>query len=98
MDRVKRSGPMKINPLNRIDTVYQAYQKQQQPNRAEATKQPQTEKVELSSEAQLQIQKEKAAKIEQLKSQIANGTYKVDSEKLADKLLSAWKSGANINE
>jgi negative regulator of flagellin synthesis FlgM len=88
---------MKINPLNRIDTVYQAYQKQQ-PNRSEATKQPQTEKVELSSEAQLQIQKEKDAKIEQLKAQIANGTYKVDSEKLADKLLSAWKSGAKIDE
>lgn len=88
---------MKINPLNRIDTAYQAYQKQQ-PNRAEATKRPPTEKVELSNEAQLQIQKEKDAKIEQLKAQIANGTYKVDSEKLADKLLSAWKSGAKIDE
>jgi negative regulator of flagellin synthesis FlgM len=89
---------MKINPINRIDTAYQAYQKQQQPNRTEAAKQPQADKVELSSEAQLQIQKEKDAKIELLKSQIANGTYKVDSEKLADKLLSAWKSGAKIDE
>jgi negative regulator of flagellin synthesis FlgM len=89
---------MKINPINRIDTAYQAYQKQQQPKRAEETKQAQTDKVELSSEAKLQIQKEKDARIEQLKSQIANGTYKVDSEKLADKLLSAWKSGAKFDE
>jgi negative regulator of flagellin synthesis FlgM len=89
---------MKINPINRIDTVYQAYKKQHQPSRPEGTKQAQTDKVELSSEAQLQIQKEKDMKIEQLKNQIANGTYKVDSEKLADKLLSAWKSGAKIDE
>ncbi|MFS0775117.1 flagellar biosynthesis anti-sigma factor FlgM [Neobacillus sp. 3P2-tot-E-2] len=89
---------MKINPINRLDAAYQAYQKNNQPKREEVTTKQQAEKVELSSEAKLQIQKEKDAKIEQLKSQIANGTYKVDSEKLADKLLSAWKSGAKIDE
>ncbi|WP_342429520.1 flagellar biosynthesis anti-sigma factor FlgM [Neobacillus sp. FSL H8-0543] len=88
---------MKINPINRLD-AYQAYQKNNQLNRTEENKKVQADKVELSSEAQLQIQKEKDAKIEQLKNQIANGTYKVDSEKLADKLLSAWKSGAKIDE
>lgn len=89
---------MKINPINRLDAAYQAYQKNNQPKREEVTNKPQADKVELSSEAKLQIQKEKDAKIEQLKNQIANGTYKVDSEKLADKLLSAWKSGAKIDE
>lgn len=89
---------MKINPINRIDVTYQAYQKNNQPNRTEENKKIQADKVELSSEAQLQIQKEKEAKIEQLKNQIANGTYKVDSEKLADKLLTFWKSGAKIDE
>ncbi|WP_462410715.1 flagellar biosynthesis anti-sigma factor FlgM [Neobacillus sp. Marseille-QA0830] len=88
---------MKINPINRIDAAYQAYQKNQQP-RTEEKKEAQTDKVELSSEAKLQIQKDKEAKIEQLKAQIANGTYKVDSEKLAEKLLSVWKSGAKIDE
>lgn len=89
---------MKINPINRLDAAYQAYQKNNQPKREEATNKLQSDKVELSTEAKLQIQKEKDAKIEQLKNQIANGTYKVDSEKLADKLLSAWKSGAKIDE
>ena len=89
---------MKINPINRLDTAYQAYKKNIHPKREEVSNKLSTEKVELSSEAKLQIQKEKEAKIEQLKSQIANGTYKVDSEKLADKLLSARKSGAKIDE
>lgn len=90
---------MKINPVNRIDAAYQAYQKNnQQPNRGEGTKKVQIDKVELSSEAQLQIQKDKEAKLEQLKSQIANGSYRVDSEKIADKLLSFWKTGSKIDE
>lgn len=89
---------MKINPINRIDATYQAYQKNKQANRTEENKKVLADKVELSPEAQLQIQKEKEARIEELKNQIANGTYKVDSEKLADKLLSFWKSGAKIDE
>lgn len=89
---------MKINPINRIDAVYQAYQKHNQPTKAEDTKKTQTDQVELSNEAKLQLQKEKAARIEQLKAQIDSGTYKVDSEKLAEKLLASWKSGATIDE
>jgi negative regulator of flagellin synthesis FlgM len=89
---------MKINPINRIEATYQAYQKNTQQNRTEENKKVLADKVELSPEAQLQIQKEKEARIEELKKQIANGTYKVDSEKIADKLLSFWKSGAKIDE
>jgi negative regulator of flagellin synthesis FlgM len=89
---------MKINPINRIDATYQAYQKNTHQNRTEENKKVLADKVELSPEAQLQIQKEKEARIEELKNQIANGSYKVDSEKLADKLLSFWKSGAKIDE
>lgn len=88
---------MKINPVNRIDAAYQAYRKNQ-PSRTEGTKKDKVDTVELSSEAQLQLQKDKELRIQQLKSQIENGTYKVDSEKIADKLISLWKSGANLDE
>ncbi|WP_316570338.1 flagellar biosynthesis anti-sigma factor FlgM [Neobacillus sp. YIM B06451] len=88
---------MKINPFNRIDAAYQAYRKNQ-PSRTEGTKKDKVDTVELSSEAQLQIQKDKELRIQQLKSQIENGTYKVDSEKIADKLISLWKSGAKLDE
>lgn len=89
---------MKINPINRIDAVYQAYQKNNQPAKPEDAKKVKTDQLELSDEARLQLQKEKDLKIEQLKAQIENGTYKVDSEKLAEKLLAFWKSGARIDE
>lgn len=89
---------MKINPINRIDAVYQAYQKNNQPAKAEDAKKVKTDQLELSDEARLQLQKEKDLKIEQLKAQIESGTYKVDSEKLAEKLLAFWKSGARIDE
>ncbi|RDU35914.1 flagellar biosynthesis anti-sigma factor FlgM [Neobacillus piezotolerans] len=88
---------MKINPSNRIDAAYQAYRKNQ-PSRAEGTKKDKVDTVELSNEAQLQIQKDKELRIQQLKSQIENGTYKVDSEKIADKLISLWNSGAKLDE
>lgn len=89
---------MKINPINRIDAVYQAYQKNNQPAKPEDAKKVKTDQLELSDEARLQLQKEKDLKIEQLKAQIESGTYKVDSEKLAEKLLAFWKSGARIDE
>ncbi|MCM3693260.1 flagellar biosynthesis anti-sigma factor FlgM [Neobacillus niacini] len=93
---------MKINqvtPVSRIGAAYQAYQKNnEQPKKAEGEKKAAFEQVEISTEAQLKLQAEKDAKIEQLKSQIANGTYRVDSEKVAEKLLAYWKSGEKINE
>ncbi|RHW33327.1 flagellar biosynthesis anti-sigma factor FlgM [Neobacillus notoginsengisoli] len=89
---------MKINPVNRIDAAYQAYRKNNQTSRPDEPKQDKVDTVELSNEAQIQLQKDKELKIQQLKSQIENGTYKVDSEKIADKLISLWKSGAKLDE
>jgi negative regulator of flagellin synthesis FlgM len=91
---------MKINQFNQYNRIgaVQAYQKTGEQAKKEAGKKPQYDQVEISSQAQQAIQKDKDARIEQLKNQIANGTYKVDSEKIAEKLLAFHKSGSQIDE
>lgn len=88
-----------VNPISRVGAAYQSYQKSnEQQKKADGEKKAQVEQVEISTEAQKQLLLEKDARIESLKNQIANGTYKVDSEKIAEKLLAYWKSGAKIDE
>jgi negative regulator of flagellin synthesis FlgM len=93
---------MKINQINQINQVgkaYQAYQKNSgQPKKTSGVKKVQFDQVELSTEAQKQLQVEKDTRIEQLKKQIESGTYRVDGEKIAEKLVAFWKSGAKIDE
>jgi negative regulator of flagellin synthesis FlgM len=91
---------MKINNYNQFNRIgaVQAYQKISEQTKQETNKKPQYDQVEISSQAQQQIQKDKDARIEQLKNQIANGTYKVDSEKIAEKFLAFYKSGSSIDE
>jgi negative regulator of flagellin synthesis FlgM len=93
---------MKINQINQISRVgaaYNAYQKNSdKPKKASDDKKVQYDQVELSIEAQQQLQLGKDEKIAKLKDQIANGTYKVDSEKVAERLLAFWNSGASLDE
>ncbi|MGJ7921970.1 flagellar biosynthesis anti-sigma factor FlgM [Neobacillus sp. LXY-4] len=84
---------MKINDVNRIN-AYQSYKNQV--NRAsnpEPVKKVQLDKIEFSSTAQEKLQVEKEKRIQDLKNQIENGTYKIDSEKIAEKLMADWKKG-----
>jgi negative regulator of flagellin synthesis FlgM len=92
---------MKINQINPISRIaQQAYQKntEQQHKKTDGEKKAQMDQIELSSEAQIQLQTEKDKKIAQLKEQIASGNYQVNSEKIAEKLLAYAKSGAKIDE
>lgn len=45
----------------------------------------------LLEEVNSQHRLERQAKVEQLKDQISTGKYKIDAEKIADKLLEWWK-------
>jgi negative regulator of flagellin synthesis FlgM len=89
---------MKINDYHRIGAAYQSYSKNNEPTKAHGIKkQDQYEKLELSDAARQQLQKEKEEKIQLLKQQVANGTYQVDSNKLADKLFAVLKNGGKAD-
>lgn len=81
-------GPYGINPyrqqLNKI---------QQQ----EQTAKKQADQVEISAAAKdLQklsaMEKERAAKVEKIRSQVESGTYKIDPRQIAEKMVAYYKS------
>jgi negative regulator of flagellin synthesis FlgM len=82
---------MKINDFSRMNAM-QLYQKQsQRTTTQEPAKKVQFDKLELSNEAKEKLNAEREAKVQSLKEQIQNGTYTVNSEKIAEKLLSLWE-------
>jgi negative regulator of flagellin synthesis FlgM len=88
---------MRIN-----DTKYGFYSYQNQPNRStinNTTKKASTSAdVSISSrgreisQAMMSEQAQRQQRIQELKQQIADGTYKVDSSKIADKMTAFWKN------
>lgn len=84
---------MRIDAYNQISQIYGMNGKIKT---AQASRTTQTDKLEISSFGRdLQIAKQAVAnspdvrtdKVEQLKSSIQNGTYNVDAESFAEKLL-----------
>jgi negative regulator of flagellin synthesis FlgM len=84
---------MKINDVSRLQGLQSYKNTINKTQQQDVTKKIQVDKVEFSQAAQEKISVEKEKRIQALKEQIQNGTYKVDSEKIAEKLLSAWSRG-----
>lgn len=87
---------MKIN--NYGNNGINPYRQQQlnKINHTEQTNQNKTDKVEISTAAKdLQqlssIESERKAKIDELKSKIDNGNYKIDSKRIAQNILKFYK-------
>ncbi|MDR4316322.1 anti-sigma factor repressor of sigma(D)-dependent transcription [Niallia circulans] len=82
---------MKINNFNPVNI--NPYKKQMEKN-VDAQNIKKEDKVEISKAA-LELQgtqdEVRLEKIQELKKQISEGTYQVDSKEVAEKILSFWK-------
>lgn len=89
---------MKINETGRVGAV-QSYQRNMETNRQEQQNKPRRkDEVSISTEAMEMLQAQERAgdparlqKIQSLKEQVSSGTYNVDADKLAEKLLPYFK-------
>jgi negative regulator of flagellin synthesis FlgM len=85
---------MKINPFN--NPRVNPYQRNaDKVNQLKESQKP-LDKVEISSQAKgmqeiSKISKERQARVEELKVQVENGTYKVDSKEIAKNMLKFYK-------
>jgi negative regulator of flagellin synthesis FlgM len=85
---------MKINPLN--NPRVNPYQRNGEKIDTLKNQQKPLDKVEISSRAKdmqemSKLSQERQAKVEELKVQVENGTYKVDSKEIAKNMLKFYK-------
>jgi negative regulator of flagellin synthesis FlgM len=84
--------------INDIKTGLYPYQNQINRNKTNISKSINSDIVDISAsgkeiyQAMKSDQIDHQKRIEQLKQQISAGTYKIDSEKLADTLIGFWKN------
>jgi len=82
---------MKINEPSRLGAV-NSYQKQTESRTAGTSRKRQTDQVQISAEAQEMLSTsqtstdERASRINELKKEVATGTYHVDARKIAEKV------------
>ncbi|NDI36522.1 flagellar biosynthesis anti-sigma factor FlgM [Chengkuizengella sediminis] len=86
---------MKINKINPVNAI-QNYRQQQDINQEKkaSKKAMQRDEVQISPEAKELLDTkptEREEKIEDLKQSVSNGTYQVDANKIAEKLLPYFK-------
>ncbi|MGF9857307.1 flagellar biosynthesis anti-sigma factor FlgM [Priestia endophytica] len=93
---------MKINPFHSsgMNPYQNQTEKQRQVERTSVTR---CDEVQISTQAkELQktnnFQNERADKIERLKNQVQNGTYKVDAHKVASSLVDYYKKFQKVNK
>ncbi len=98
---------MKVNQSGSVWRPY-AYSQQPPLSTGQGRRAKGEDQVEISAQAKAMLQEEKKAassresketslskqeRIEQLKQQIANGTYQVDAQKVAERLYNFWFRG-----
>jgi negative regulator of flagellin synthesis FlgM len=89
---------MKINETGRVGGVSSYQRNMDMPRQEEQKKNRRKDEVSISAEAMEMLQAqdkttdaERAQKIQDLKSRVSAGTYHVDAEKLAEKLIPYFK-------
>ncbi|MEC0234297.1 flagellar biosynthesis anti-sigma factor FlgM [Paenibacillus kribbensis] len=89
---------MKINETNRIGAI-NPYQRNMETGRQEEQKKSRRkDEVSISPEAMEMLNRssdtDRVKKIQELKQQVASGTYRVDADKIAEKLLPYFKQSS----
>lgn len=87
---------MKINDVNRIQGINKYQQLNQKDSKDIKNNSQKRDQISISEEAKALLEKNKEVtssnpRVDELKSEINNGTYKVDSQKVADKLVDWFK-------